>query len=234
MQPDDSKDSETSTNPKDGACKEEPQRRAPQKRAIESRNRILDAAERIFAAHGYDGATVRDIATAAGVPVGLVHHHGGGKEALFAEVVGRRASDLSELRLKALEDARAAGPLTTESILGAFISPYFERASNGGPQWLAYARLVAHISADRKLNALAAAHFDPTAKVFIRDFAAIYPHASETDVAECFLYMVAAMLGLLTSRFRIEALSGAEGGEAEGLMRFCIAGFDARLGPRGA
>ena len=52
---------------------EEPQRkqrqRAPSKRALASRARILDAAERVFARGGFDGATMRDIAAEAAVPV---------------------------------------------------------------------------------------------------------------------------------------------------------------------
>lgn len=203
--------------------------RAPQKRALESRQKILDAAERVFAKGGFDGATVRDIAAEAGVPVGLVHHHGGGKEALFAEVVARRAGALSDLRRAALEAARAKGPLDLDAVLRAFIAPYFERARDGGPQWLAYARLVALVSADPKLNALSAEHFDPTAQVFIAEMARLFPQARRAELAECFVYMVSCMLALLTSRFRIATLGGDEGGEMEGLIRFCTAGIEARL-----
>lgn len=45
---------------------------------------ILAAARAQFAAHGYDGATIRAIAAAAGVDPALVHHFYGSKESLFA------------------------------------------------------------------------------------------------------------------------------------------------------
>jgi AcrR family transcriptional regulator len=45
---------------------------------------ILDAARGQFATHGYQGATIRGIAGAAGVDPALVHHFYGTKEALFA------------------------------------------------------------------------------------------------------------------------------------------------------
>jgi AcrR family transcriptional regulator len=56
------------------------------RRAGESRTReaILDAARRSFGEHGYDGATIRGIAAAAGVNPALVHHFYGTKEGLFA------------------------------------------------------------------------------------------------------------------------------------------------------
>ena len=61
-------------------------RRRAGRRAGESRTReaILDAARRSFADHGYDGATIRGIAAAAGVNPALVHHFYGTKERLFA------------------------------------------------------------------------------------------------------------------------------------------------------
>jgi AcrR family transcriptional regulator len=56
------------------------------RRAGESgtREAILSAARAQFAEHGYDGATIRAIARAAGVDPALVHHYFGGKENLFA------------------------------------------------------------------------------------------------------------------------------------------------------
>jgi AcrR family transcriptional regulator len=49
-----------------------------------SREAILRAARAAFADGGYDGATVRGIAQAAGVDAALVHHFFGSKEDLFA------------------------------------------------------------------------------------------------------------------------------------------------------
>ncbi len=48
-----------------------------------TRDRILDAARAAFAEAGFDGATIRGIANAAGVDPALVHHYFGTKERLF-------------------------------------------------------------------------------------------------------------------------------------------------------
>jgi AcrR family transcriptional regulator len=49
---------------------------------LTARARIRDAALTLFAERGMDGATIRDIAKAAGVSSGLVRHHFGSKEGL--------------------------------------------------------------------------------------------------------------------------------------------------------
>jgi TetR/AcrR family transcriptional regulator, regulator of cefoperazone and chloramphenicol sensitivity len=60
---------------------------------LTSRARIRDSALEQFALHGFDGATIRGIAEAAGVSPGLVQHHFRSKEAL------RRACDDAVLDL---------------------------------------------------------------------------------------------------------------------------------------
>jgi AcrR family transcriptional regulator len=55
---------------------------APDPEDLTARARIRDAAMRQFAEHGFERATIRDIAEAAGVSSGLVRHHFGSKQAL--------------------------------------------------------------------------------------------------------------------------------------------------------
>lgn len=53
--------------------------------------RILEAATRLFAEHGYDHVTVRMIANEAGANVALVNRYFGSKANLFAEVIAARS-----------------------------------------------------------------------------------------------------------------------------------------------
>ncbi|RSN51287.1 MULTISPECIES: TetR/AcrR family transcriptional regulator [Actinomadura] len=53
----------------------------------ETREAILAAARELFAEKGYDGASLRAIARAAGVDPALVHHFFGGKEGVFVEAM---------------------------------------------------------------------------------------------------------------------------------------------------
>jgi AcrR family transcriptional regulator len=62
----------------------------PERTPTEARERVLDAAGRLFAQHGYTAVTLRDIGAAAGIRhASLYHHVPGGKEALFVEVTER-------------------------------------------------------------------------------------------------------------------------------------------------
>tara|TARA_R100000322_G_scaffold133072_6_gene89038 strand:- start:27078 stop:27650 length:573 start_codon:yes stop_codon:yes gene_type:complete len=188
---------------------------------------VLDAAEAVFALRGFEGATIRDIAAEAGVPVGTIHHHGGGKEALFHQTIARRAETLSRARLSAIQRVRAEGPMTLEAVLAAFIRPFFELTDQDGG-WRHYARLVAFVSVDDRWRALSAKFFDPTAEVFFAELLALLPRASRPQIAESFVFSVSAMLALLTSRERIGVLSGedaAQEDQIDHLIRFCAAGL---------
>ena len=209
---------------------EKPRQRAPSKRSLETKARIMDAAETVFAERGFEGASIRDIAALAGVQIGLVHHHGGGKEELFYRTVARRADALAQLRIDALNRARAVAPLTLHSILDSFIRPYVDLAETGGPGWMAYGRLVAHVSVDPRWRDIAAECFDPTAQLFITEIAKLYPDVDPAVLASGQVYSVSAMLAHLNSGWRVEALS--QGGDVSGMERlvdFCSAGIEAMV-----
>ena len=53
------------------------------------REQILDAANALFAERGYDEVTVEDIASAAGVTRGLVHHYFGGRKEVYIALLER-------------------------------------------------------------------------------------------------------------------------------------------------
>lgn len=213
-------------------------KRAPSKRSIETGRKVLDAAEKMFAMNGFDGTSIRDIAAEAGVTTALVNFHGGAKEHLFETVVARRAEELATLRLARLRALEEAGQADIRPILQAFVGPLLERAAGPDPQWLAYARLVAIVSADHRWASLTQQFFDPTAQRFAQAIALSLPDLPPREVATGFVFTVSAMLSLCTSQWRVEALAGPgqqtgpNTAMQENLVNFCEAGLRA-LSPRG-
>src|SRR5215472_13804079 len=93
--------------------------------------RILDAAERLFADHGFEGTSIRAIVDAAKVNLASIHYHFRSKEALLEAVLTRRISIVTEARLQRLNEAEAAAAPHSppvDEILRAFIVPTIEFA----------------------------------------------------------------------------------------------------------
>jgi AcrR family transcriptional regulator len=87
-----------------------------------TREAILEAARQQFGLHGYDGATIRGIATGAGVDPALVHHFYGTKEHLFAAAM-RLPMIPSEAISAALADgARPPGVTVGEHMVRTALS----------------------------------------------------------------------------------------------------------------
>ncbi|GED08600.1 TetR/AcrR family transcriptional regulator [Cellulosimicrobium cellulans] len=89
----------------------------------DTRADILSAARDAFAEHGYDRATVRAIATRAGVDAAMVHHWFGTKERLFQAAVDV-PFDPRELLLDGAPDGEARlGEHVVRTLLRAWDSP---------------------------------------------------------------------------------------------------------------
>lgn len=59
-----------------------------------TRDKLLAAADRLFGQHGFDGVSVRDIVHEAGVNLGAITYHFGGKEQLFAHLISGKVREL--------------------------------------------------------------------------------------------------------------------------------------------
>jgi AcrR family transcriptional regulator len=87
-----------------------------------ARERVLDAAERLFMARGYSAVTLNDVAAAVGLRTASLYYHApGGKQALFVEVV-ERALDRHRAGLAAAIGAEAAWTAQLRSAAAWFFS----------------------------------------------------------------------------------------------------------------
>jgi AcrR family transcriptional regulator len=89
-------------------AREPRRRRAPQKRSILKRARIIDTAIQHFAQRGYEGARVEDMARELKIAKGSVFQHFKTKEGLFLEVYKKAVRDLGRF-LDVPAEVRAGG-----------------------------------------------------------------------------------------------------------------------------
>ncbi len=115
---------------------------------LTARARIRDAAIALFTERGIPGASIRDIAQAAGVSSGLLRHHFGSKEGLRDACDEYAMARITEIQLRFTEsrvlDSIAPDALPLQRYLVRSLmdgSPrgaaMFEQAVAGGEQWLA-------------------------------------------------------------------------------------------------
>src|SRR5258708_1410068 len=81
--------------------------------AHRARKAILDAAEAVFAQHGFDGARIDAIANASGYNNGLLFRYFGNKLGLYTEVLKRADRDMGELL------ARVFAPLLEDETISS-------------------------------------------------------------------------------------------------------------------
>ncbi len=87
--------------------------------------RILDAAEAVFAEHGYGGTSTREIARRAGIPFGALHYHWGSKRQLWQAVCKRLADRSRETLMGALAGGGSAAEIL-DRITDAFLDRLVE------------------------------------------------------------------------------------------------------------
>jgi AcrR family transcriptional regulator len=158
----------------------------------DTKQKILDTAERLFAEQGYDATSLRQIIAKAGVNLAAVHYHFGSKEELLDELVVRRAGPVNEARIALLDrldaDVRCPQP-AVEKVLEAFLLPMLEVATaNPG-----FVRLMGRLYAEGMMQALGRKHFHGTAIRFLRTMRKALPELPEEEMAWRVHFMIGAM-----------------------------------------
>ena len=175
---------------------------------LTARARIRDAALRLFAERGIDGATIRDIAGAAGVSGGLVRHHFGSKEALRDACDAHALDRLMRIKEQAVLEGRIA-------------DPGFLPAAH--PTILLLYRYLARAMVDG--SKAAAAMFDDMVELAEQWLAAHNPGQSD-DLRAYAAVLVAMQTGLLVLHEPLSRALGADIFGPEGHLRMIRAAVD--------
>lgn len=117
----------------------------------DTKSKILDVAEILFADAGVDRVSIRDITERAQVNIAAVNYHFGGKDELIAAVFERRIGPVNDARLQAMERLeQSAGSRTPkiEEVLEAFIRPALVCCAEGRKGGEAFAKLFGRCLAE--------------------------------------------------------------------------------------
>lgn len=106
----------------------------------ETRERLLDAAERLFAQKGIDAVSVRDITEAAGANTASIHYHFGSKVDLVSAILERRGGALGSRRDMLLDELDQQPEIQLRSVVEVMVLPTAEMAagSEGGRCYIAF------------------------------------------------------------------------------------------------
>ncbi|MCX2732985.1 TetR/AcrR family transcriptional regulator [Saccharopolyspora sp. NFXS83] len=115
----------------------------------ETRTQILDAAEHLFAEHGYRGTSVRAITELAGANLAAVGYHFGSKAELMAAVARRVLDPINAAQCAGLDAllARTPDPPVGE-LVEAFAGPLFDEMPAGDEGGARTSRLIVTILSD--------------------------------------------------------------------------------------
>ncbi len=201
----------------------------------DTRGKLLDAAERLFADNGYDGTSLRDIAVRAQQHVALSTYHFGTKERLFEEVIQRRAADMEAIRLAGLDKINASTLSSSEAVralIEAYALPMIRARYGSSRQWQAHVRLLSQLISVKRWVPLIRKHYDTCGVRFIAKFEEVLPNANREAVLDSFSFMISNMLYVCSYTNRFDNLKKQKhsakediAAATENFLRFTHAGF---------
>ena len=185
----------------------------------ETVNRILDAAELVFAAKGFEAASIREITRAADVNVAAVHYHFGDKTQVLWAVTDRIVGPMNANRERMLDLAEAtAAPDAPHmaAVAEAFIRPDIETIHQLQRRGSTTARFLGQLYTDQTdwIQAMALQQFGPVGHRFQRAIVAANPGLS----AEEALWRLSQVVTLLIGAFSSWPVEGRSRDAAEELI----------------
>lgn len=161
--------------------------------------RLISSAEVLFAERGVDAASLRDITSRAGVNLAAVNYHFGSKEGLLRAVLDARLNPINTRRLESIDALEAAGNITVESLLEAFIRPALDPELAPSRHFI---QLMArfHHSGDDVSNEVLAEIFGPVAGRYLTALTTLLPSLPAPVVFQRMQFVIGAMIHSLLTK----------------------------------
>lgn len=199
---------------------------------------ILDAAERLFATHGFRAASLRALTSDADVNLGAVNYHFSSKDELILAVLRRRVRPLNQERLALLwrfEQQAGKAPVPVEKILEALFRPALEFAADPAKGGRLFVRLLAQCLAEPAafLRPLIEEEFAEYNRRFHRALSRALPYLSGREIHWRLHFAQGAFLHTLAHADLLELWSNGQcritsvDSVLRRIIKFCAAGLSA-------
>jgi AcrR family transcriptional regulator len=201
---------------------------------IDTKQKILDTAERLFGEHGYDATSLRQIIAAAGVNLAAIHYHFGSKQELLDELILRKAGPVNQQRIEMLDRVMAdagSGPLAVEKVLEAFLAP-MSTVADQNPQFV---RVMGRLHAEGLMPVVVQRHFQPVIARFRAAIERALPELPEREFLWRLHFMIGAMAHTMCGTPDFTGVAGGRGdfrSRIDRLVVFLSGGFRAPI-PQG-
>ena len=203
----------------------------PARQTRAARQRLLDAGEQLFSAHGWNGVSIRTLAAAADVSLAALNYHFGEKENLLAEIFAARAAPIAAERVRLLREIETGGAPTLEAVIEAFLRPALTVGSRFGGE--VFAKLRARLGTEPEAfsRRILARAFDESSRLYIDALQRLLPDLAPAELAWRFHFLLGSMVYTMANPGRIQSVTDGrcDPGDADAALRrmvpFLAAGF---------
>lgn len=171
------------------------------KSAESTRERILKAAERIYAASGFHGMSLRDVTLLANVNLAAVNYHFGSKDKLIHALADRRLTPINSERMAHLEKMRekyGEEPIPIKELVATLVTPVLKALRQARSTRTVMVRLAGQMLTDepQRFAHLHRVFYKDIFERFIGEFARTLPHLNQHQIYTRFFCAFCTVLGL--------------------------------------
>ena len=167
----------------------------------DTKTKILDVAEKLFAEVGIHATSIRQIVKEAGVNVASLHYHFGSKDAVIHEIITRRLRPINEAKQKRLDEIEKeanGAPPGLEAVLRAFIEPHIQMQKVAGDKVKILMKLMVQIEDDaERLKVMQDPVFMNVFNRFTSVLQSILPQLTFSELLWRFKFMIFSMHAIM-------------------------------------
>lgn len=167
----------------------------------DTRAALLESAENLFLAHGFEGVSIRQITEASGANVAAVNYHFNGKINLYREVLAQLLDEIVQDKLALLKRLdEQCPPSGLEQILESFIRSYFDSHLISPDKDRLLQIIYRELGPDAIASDLVSTKLVPIHHAFQKIILKTCPELKEDHVSFCVSSIIGQVLHFIKSR----------------------------------